>query len=53
MSAWLNGGKAILSGTSMASPHVAGIAAKVMGEIYKNTGEVPAPQDVEDEMVKE
>ena len=53
MSAYLNGGKAILSGTSMASPHVAGIAAKVMGEIYKNTGEVPAPQDVEDEMVKE
>jgi len=32
MSAYLNGGKAILSGTSMASPHVAGIAAKVMGE---------------------
>ena len=53
MSAYLNGGKAILSGTSMAAPHVAGIAAKLMGDIYKNTGEVPAPQDVEDELVKE
>ena len=53
MSAYLNGGKASLSGTSMAAPHVAGIAAKLMGEIYKNTGEVPDPQDVEDELVKE
>jgi len=33
--------------------NVAGIVAKVMGEIYKNTGEVPSPQDMEDEMVKE
>ena len=53
MSAWLNSGKAILSGISMASPQVAGIAAKAMGEIYKNTTEVPTPQDVEDVMVKE
>ena len=37
----------------MAAPHVAGVAAKLMGEIYANTGVVPNPQDVEDELVKE
>ena len=36
----------------MAAPHVAGVAAKLMGEIFKNSGEVPLPQDVEDELVK-
>jgi len=54
MSAYLNGGKAILSGSSMAAPHVAGVAAKLMGEIIRTLhGEVPNPQDVEDELVKE
>ena len=58
MLAYFNGGKAILCSTSMAAPHVAGVAAKFVGEVYKNPSYIVVrcpmhPQDVEDELVKE
>ena len=37
LSTYLNGGTATFSGTSMASPHVAGVMVKVLAE----KGEIP------------